>query len=223
MLLDFQPIVLPAAVGRQTQAGTRVVSAGQSCPSIFGYWSIRMWFPQETIKGIRTGEKRQPTNAALRFARVRPFRMYRTLPLLTSNAPEPAVYTSQSHSGPRHIAIGKKSPNWNTANVSNCCPASPRKHFRLFHANLLQLWFNWAPECNTLLSFNTPAPSAYLHQCPPQQLQKHRARMLLSWCTMAAGTGSMWGIASRNLLTISKRDPENSPGYSEDLYLCGNH
>ena len=28
--------------------------------------------------------------------------------------------------------------------------------------------------------------------------------------------------ASRNLLTISKRDPENSPGYSEFLYLCGN-
>ena len=29
--------------------------------------------------------------------------------------------------------------------------------------------------------------------------------------------------ASHNLIIISKRDPENSPKYSEYLYLCGNH
>ena len=29
--------------------------------------------------------------------------------------------------------------------------------------------------------------------------------------------------ASRNLLIFSKRDPEDSPEYSEFLYLCGNH
>ena len=29
--------------------------------------------------------------------------------------------------------------------------------------------------------------------------------------------------ASRNLLIISKRDPENSPAYSEFIYLCGHH
>ena len=29
--------------------------------------------------------------------------------------------------------------------------------------------------------------------------------------------------AFRNILIISKRDPENIPEYSEFLYLCGNH
>ena len=37
--------------------------------------------------------------------------------------------------------------------------------------------------------------------------------------------GQAWarGSASRNLLIISKRDPENSPEYSEFVYLQGNH
>ena len=35
--------------------------------------------------------------------------------------------------------------------------------------------------------------------------------------------GSVAGSASRNLLIISKGDPENSPEYSEFHYLCGNY
>ena len=36
-------------------------------------------------------------------------------------------------------------------------------------------------------------------------------------------TGRGSTSASRNLVIISKRDPENSPEFSEFLYLCGNH
>lgn len=54
--------------------------------------------------GTRAVEQRRPAFAP---------GLLQTLPLLTSNAPEPTVFTSQSHSGPHHISIGQKSPNLN--------------------------------------------------------------------------------------------------------------